>query len=85
MEEKFGQAAGELKLCGLRLYLYFIEDKERENISFKQYAAWLGKNYDLNGRSVRKAVSDGVADLIKNGYLEEIEDGRYKFYERKKL
>lgn len=49
------------------------------------YADWLGVDYSSKGRTVRKAIEDGIADLIANGYLEVINESeeKYRFLEQK--
>lgn len=80
-----GQAAGELKFCGLKLYLYLAGNKDGYmwTINPSVYATWLGMDYNSSGRTVRKAINDGVADLIENGYLKEIGEDKYEFLEQK--
>ncbi len=80
-----GQAAGELKLCGLKLYLYLAGNKDgyRWTINPVAYANWLGVDYSTSGRSVRKAINDGVADLIEHGYLRKLGEDSFEFLEQK--
>ena len=80
-----GEACGKLKFCGIKLYLYLASNKDNYNWNLNPsvYANWLGVDYAKSGRSVRKAIDDGIQDLIENKYL--IEDsnreGHYQFYE----
>ena len=81
-----GSAVRNLKLCGLKLYLYLAGNKEGFvwNLNPAAYADWLGIDYKNNGRTVRKAITDGIKDLEDNGYL-KIEEGKdecYKFLEQ---
>lgn len=77
-----GLAVGELKLCGLKLYLYLAGHKDGTswNLNPTVFADWLGVE---PGRTVRKTITDGIADLLANGYLEEIGEESYKFSEQK--
>lgn len=85
--ESLGQASGELKHCGLKLYLYLSGNRDgfTWTLNPSAYASWLGMDYSSKGRTVRKAIDDGIADLIENGYLEVIseDDEIYKFLEQK--
>ena len=76
--DSMGNAAGSLKLCGLKLYLYLMSNSDgfEWNMNPSAYAKWLGIDYEKSGRSVRKAIDDGVKDLIDNGFLKE-EKGNY--------
>lgn len=77
-----GLAVGELKLCGLKLYLYLAGHKDGTswNLNPSVFAEWLGVE---PGRTVRKTITDGIADLEANGYLELIGEETYKFSEQK--
>jgi hypothetical protein len=46
------------------------------------YANWLNIDYSSKGRSVRKAIDDGVADLVANGFLRQVGDSQYEFSEQ---
>lgn len=76
-----GLAAGTLKLVGLKLYLYLSNnvDKYEWNLNSAAYAAWLGG--DIQPRTLNKSIQDGIADLLEHGYLKQIADGEYEFYE----
>lgn len=80
-----GQAVGSLKFCGLKLYLYLSGNRDGFSwtLNPSAYADWLGVDYATKGRTVRKAIDEGIADLIENGYLEVIEEEKYKFLEQK--
>lgn len=80
-----GQAAGELKLCGLKLFLYLANNKNgyKWGMNPVAYATWLGMDYTTQGRAVRKAITDGTQDLLDNGYLREINKDNYEFLEQK--
>lgn len=82
-----GQAVSELKHCGLKLYLYLAGNKNGYNwtLNPSAYADWLGVDYSSKGRTVRKAIEDGIADLMVNGYLEVINESeeKYRFLEQK--
>lgn len=80
-----GQAVGSLKFCGLKLYLYLSGNRDGFSwtLNPSAYADWLGIDYATKGRTVRKAIDEGIADLIENGYLEVIEEEKYKFLEQK--
>ena len=85
--EALGQATGELKHCGLKLYLYLNGNRDgfKWTLNPAAYASWLGMDYASKGRTVRKAIDDGIADLIENGYLEVVnaEEELYRFSEQK--
>ena len=75
-----GQAAGSLKLCGLKLYLYLMANADGFcwTLNPQAYANWLGiEDYGKSGRSVRKAIDDGFADLRAQGFVEMSPDGSY--------
>lgn len=82
-----GQAVGDLKYSGLKLYLYLASNKDGFNwtLNPQAYANWLGIDYEVSGRTVRKAITDGLADLIAQGYVEVIDEKAetYKFLEQK--
>lgn len=69
--EVLGQACGELKLCGLKLFLYLSSNQDgyEWTLSPQAYANWLGVDYAEQGRAVRKMINDGVEDLRAHGYL----------------
>ena len=72
-----GQAAGKLKLCGLKLYLYLMGNADGFTWTMNPaaYANWLGiEDYAKSGRSVRKAIDDGIKDLVENGYIQKVGD-----------
>lgn len=52
---------GQLKLCGLRVYLYSLTGKE---MNARSYAEWLGKECT---QSIRKDFNNGLEDLKANG------------------
>ena len=80
-----GQATGELKLCGLKLYLYLAGNRDGYvwTINPVAYANWMGLDYEKSGRAVRKALNDGVSDLLENGYLRKVGEDKYEFSEQK--
>ena len=82
-----GQAVGDLKYSGLKLYLYLASNKDGFNwtLNPQAYANWLGIDYEVSGRTVRKAITDGLADLIAQGYVEVIDEKAetYRFLEQK--
>lgn len=79
-----GVAAGALKLCGIKLYLYLASNKDGKiwNLNPVAYANWLGLDYAKSGRAVRKAIEDGIADLKTNGYLLKVAEEQYDFSEQ---
>lgn len=85
--EVLGKAAGELKLCGLKLYLYLAGNKDgyKWTLNPAAYANWLGLDYAnaSTARAVRKAINDGISDLVEKGYLIAIDDNNFKFMEQK--
>ena len=82
-----GQASGKLKLCGLKLYLYLCSNKDgfTWTLNPSAYADWLGVDYQSKGRTVRKAIDEGIADLIENGYMIVVDSKEeiYRFLEQK--
>lgn len=84
-----GTAVGELKHCGLKLYLYLAGNKNGSywTLNPSVYATWLGKNYDdaSSSRAVRKAINDGIDDLIARGYLQKMDDNHFIFVEQGNL
>jgi hypothetical protein len=85
--EVLGKASGELKLCGLKLYLYLAGNKDgyKWTLNPTAYANWLGLDYAnaSTARAVRKAINDGIADLIEKGYLIAIDSNNFEFMEQK--
>ena len=79
-----GQAIGDLKYCGLKLYLYLASHPDNSNwtVNPSVYAEWVGTDYSSKGRSVRKIIDDGIADLIENNYIQIIKE-KYYFSEQK--
>lgn len=80
-----GQAAGKLKLCGLKLYLYLMSNADgfTWTMNPQAYANWLGiEDYSKSGRTVRKAIEDGITDLRANGFIEVNADGSYNILEQ---
>ena len=85
--DALGQATGDLKHCGLKLYLYLASNKDGFSwtLNPSAYASWLGIDYASKGRTVRKAIEDGLADLIDNGYviILDSDNERFSFQEQK--
>ena len=87
--QALGEAVGNLKFCGLKLYLYLSSNKDGMNWTLNPsvFAEWLGVDYSnaSQARSVRKIISDGIEDLTVNGYLQlvENEEEKYTFSEQK--
>lgn len=85
--EILGKAAGELKFCGLKLYLYLASNKDgyKWTLNPSVYANWLGLDYSNSStaRAVRKAINDGIADLVEKGYLVVIDENNFEFMEQK--
>lgn len=81
-----GQATGELKFCGLKLYLYLAGNKDgfTHTLNPTVFANWMGIDYGKNGRSVRKTINDGIDNLIEYGYLVRVGDNKFEFFEDKK-
>lgn len=77
-----GQAIGDLKYCGLKLYLYLASHPDNSNwtVNPSVYADWVGTDYASKGRSVRKIIDDGIADLIENNYIQIINEEEEKYY-----
>ena len=67
------------------MYLYLSGNRDGFSwtLNPSAYADWLGIDYVAKGRTVRKAIDEGIADLIENGYLEIIEEEKYRFLEQK--
>lgn len=82
-----GIAAGCLKLCGLKLYLYLAGNKDKMTwvMNPSAFASYLGLDYKnaSQARSVRKTIQEGIEDLIENGYLELVNEDLYNFSEQK--
>lgn len=80
-----GTASGCLKLCGLKLFLYLAGNANNMvwTVNPAAYANWLGLDYNKQGRTVRKAINDGIEDLEANGYLKKISEEKYEFSEQK--
>lgn len=79
-----GLAAGQLKLCGLKLFLYLAGNKDgfKWTLNPTAYAGWLGISYEgSSARAVRKAINDGIADLVEHNYLTKIDENTYRFSE----
>ena len=38
-------------------------------------------DYNTQGRTVRKAITDGILDLKANNYIKALGEDRYEFYE----
>ena len=70
-----GEAAGKLKFCGLKLYMYLMSNSDgfTWNMNPVAFANWLGVDYSdaSEARRVRKTIADGIVDLKKFGYLKE--------------
>lgn len=83
--EVLGQAAGGLKLSGLKLYLYLCGNKDGFvwELNPVAYANWLGVDYNTKGRGVRKAIDEGIEDLKSNKLLKIIDEKeeKYQFFE----
>lgn len=79
-------AAGELKHCGLRVYLYLAKNADlyTQQMSPEDYANWFQMDYIKGGRNIRKQIDDGIEDLMVHGYLRRAQDSnRYEFSEQK--
>lgn len=89
--QMLGIAAGQLKLVGLRLYLYLVSNKNGFNFTLSPlaYGRWYGVDYinetgelDQGKRSaVNKAIRDGLNNLKDMGYVKEIATNNYEFFE----
>lgn len=81
--EALGVACGVLKLNSLRLYTYLCSNKNNYtwNLNPVAYASWLQMDYNTQGRTVRKAITDGILDLKANNYIKALGEDRYEFYE----
>lgn len=70
-----GLAAGHLKFCGLRVYLYLMSNSDgfTWNMNPVAFAKWLDMDYSdpTEARKVRKIIGDGIVDLKNNGLLRE--------------
>lgn len=79
-----GQAAGDLTLNELRLYLYLASNKDGFNwtLNTTAYGNWLGSN---NTRTLNKSLQGAIDGLIEKGYLFEVKDkaDNYIFQEQK--
>lgn len=82
--QALGQATKDLKLTGLRLYLYLASNKDGFNWTLNSVA--FGKWACItNSRSINKAIEDGIDNLMEKGYLvlEDKEKDLYSFFEQK--
>ena len=81
-----GSAAGCLKPCGLKLYLYLMSNSDgfTWNMNPVAFANWLGVDYSnaSEARKVRKIISDGIIDLKGNGFLKGEEMDCYAISEQ---
>lgn len=81
-----GSAAGCLKPCGLKLYLYLMSNSDgfTWNMNPVAFANWLGVDYSnaSEARKVRKIISDGITDLKGNGFLKGEEMDCYAISEQ---
>ena len=77
----FGEAAGLLKPCGFKLYVYLMCNANgfQWTLNPAAFAAWQGVP---NSRGVRKQVDDGLKDLVDNGFAQEAGLGEYEFFEK---
>lgn len=87
VSDNLGIAAGELKPCGLKLYLYLAGNQDGFvwTLNPVAYASWLGLDYNdsSTSRAVRKNINDGVSDLIEKGYLRQVIKDKFEFLEQK--
>ena len=76
-----------IPFCGLKLYLYLASNKDgyKWTLNPSVYATWLGLDYSNSStaRAVRKAINDGIADLVEKGYLIVIDENNFEFMEQK--
>ncbi len=81
-----GAAAGQLKYCSMKLYLYLMcnSDGFTWNMNPVAFANWLGVDYNnaSEARKVRKIIADGIEDLKACGFLREIENDKYDISEQ---
>lgn len=80
MEEIFQKAVKELKLCGIRVLLFCMSNKDKifwRPINFSQ---WSG----LGAKQGHRVWEDGIADLVVNGFLGKNEKGELIFLKPKK-
>lgn len=78
-----GVAAGILKQCGLRVYLYLCcnSDGYQWTLNTIAFKAWLGISDDATARRI---IRDGLKDLEENKFLVKTEEGAsydFDFYE----
>ena len=77
-----GIAAGCLKPCGLKVYLYLVKNADlfTQGMYPNTFSEWLGETKVT--RNTRRTIDDGIVDLAENGYLRQADDsGRYEFSE----
>lgn len=77
-----GIAAGSLKPCGLKLYLYLVKNADlfTQGMYPNTFSEWLGET--KVSRNTRRTIDDGIVDLAEHGYLRQADDsGRYEFSE----
>ena len=84
--DTIGAAAGQLKYCSMKLYLYLMcnSDGFTWNMNPAAFAKWMGVDYNnaSEARKVRKIISDGIADLKACGFLKEVENDTYDISEQ---
>lgn len=80
-----GEAAGILTNAGFRLYIYLCGNADGFvwTLNTTAYKKWL--NNGMEDNSVRKAIKDGLANLIENGYVITGENkDEYQFFEARR-
>lgn len=81
-----GAAAGQLKYCSMKLYLYLMcnSDGFTWNMNPVAFANWLGMDYSnaSEARKVRKIIADGIEDLRACGFLKEDKNDEYAISEQ---
>ena len=75
-----GAAAGQLKYCSMKLYLYLMcnSDGFTWNMNPVAFANWMGVDYSdsSEARKVRRVITDGI------GYLRELGGDSYEISEQ---
>ena len=83
-QPNIGEAAGLLKPCGLKLYIYLCCNKDgyEWNLNVSAYRNWL-KQEGVSDAGIRKAIRDGIEDLLDKHYMKQVDEGEYEFSEKR--
>ncbi len=81
-QDLVGEAAGRLKFCGLKLYLYLSSNKDGYEWSLNStaYKDWLQTT--VGDAAIRKMIREGVEDLLVNKYVRDLGNNKFEFSDR---